>query len=409
MKTGVMDCGMQYGIRRGGSSVAYCALSIKCGARDEGEFHSGIAHFTEHTIFRGTLRKSASVLNSYLERLGGELNAYTTKEEIVLHATVLREDLPKAIGLLLEIASQSTFPEREVETEKGVVLDEIAQYKDSPADDIYDRFEEMYFKGHPLGRSILGASSSVRKITSGELRKFRESKFRPSAMALSVVSDLQDSYVESLLKRRTAEYFPVPDTGAYSKGTAQAPVVNVFNKSVDKRSHEANVVLGGEAPSLYEERERLTAVLLANVLGGPASNSMLNSILREKNGWVYAAECSYNQYEDSGLMTISFGCDKENISKCLAAVDKVLEAMRVKPLSENKLKAAKRQLSGQLAIASANGETQCLSMGKSLLAFGRIASDEESREIILSITAEELRAMTCRIFAKEKVSKLIYL
>lgn len=409
MKTGRMECGMQYGIRRGGSAVAYCALSIKCGTRDEGDFHNGIAHFTEHTIFKGTLRKSASVVNSYLEKLGGELNAYTMKEEIVLHSTVLKEDLPKAVGLLLEIASQSTFPDREVETEKGVVLDEIAQYKDSPADDIYDRFEEMYFKGHPLGRSILGSASSVRKISAAELRKFRESNFLPSAMALSVVSDLEDSHVESLLKRKAAEYFPLHEGDCVSRESAPKPVVNIFDKSVDKRTHEANAVIGGEAPSLYEERERLTAVLLANILGGPASNSMLNSILREKNGWVYAAECSYNQYEDSGLMTISFGCDKENIPKCLAAVDKVLETMRTKPLSESKLKAAKRQLSAQLAIASANGEAQCLNIGKSLLAFGRIASDEEIRAEIFSITAEELRAMTCRIFAKEKISKLIYL
>lgn len=401
---------MQYGVRRGASSVAYCSLSIKCGTRDEGTFHNGIAHFTEHTIFKGTLRKSASVLNSYLEKLGGELNAYTTKEEIVIHSTVLREDLPKAMRLLLEIASQSTFPEKEVETEKGVVIDEIAQYKDSPADDIYDRFEEMYFKGHPLGRRILGTASSVRKISSKELRKFRETKFLPSAMALSVVSDLPDSYVEALLNKIVPEYFsPAEKDCAQATENVASPIVNIFDKSIDKRTHEANAVIGGEAPGLYEERARLTAVLLANILGGPASNSMLNAVLRERNGWVYGVECSYNQYKDSGLMTISFGCDKENIPNCLAVVDKVLETMRTKPLSGARLKAAKRQLIGQLAIASANGEAQCLNMGKSLLAFGRIQSDEESRAAILSITSEELRAMTCRIFAKEKTSRLIYL
>lgn len=431
MKTGRADCGMQYGVRRAGSAVAYCSLSVKCGTRDEGEFHSGIAHFTEHTIFKGTERKSATVVNSYLEKLGGELNAYTTKEEIVLHATVLKEDLPKAVGLLLEIASQSTFPDKEIETEKGVVIDEIAQYKDSPADDVYDKFEEMYFEGHPLGRSILGTSGSVRKISADELRRFRAEKFVPAKMALAIVSDLPDARAEALVLKLVAKYFPLPEpvegkpvegNGVSTSSTAVAlpepstvpepvegPTVNVFDVTLDKHNHEANAVIGAEAPTLYEEHERLTAVLLANILGGPSSNSMLSAVLRERHGWVYGVECSYTQYSDSGMMAISLGCDKENLPRCLEEVDKILETVRTKPLSEARLKAAKRQMLGQLAIASDNGETQCLSMGKSLLAFGRIASDSESRAAIASITSEEVRAMACRIFTKEKISRLIYL
>ena len=192
MISGKADCGMQYAVRRGGSAVAYCALSIKCGTRDEKGFHNGIAHFVEHTIFKGTTRRSASVINGYLDRLGGELNAFTTKEEIVLHATVLKEDLGKAADLLLELATCATFPEHEIETEKGVVIDEINSYKDTPSEDIYDRFEEMLFSGHPLSGKISGTAGSVRKITHDELMRFVKDRFVPEKMAFTVVADIDE-------------------------------------------------------------------------------------------------------------------------------------------------------------------------------------------------------------------------
>jgi predicted Zn-dependent peptidase len=172
MISGKADCGLNYAVRQSGSSVGYCALSIKCGTRDEEGYHSGIAHFVEHTIFKGTDKRSASVINSYLDRLGGELNAFTTKEEIVFHATVLKEDLPKAASLLFELATCPTFPEHEINTEKGVVIDEIHSYKDSPSEDIFDKFEEMLFEGHPLSGPILGTTASVKKITRDELLRF---------------------------------------------------------------------------------------------------------------------------------------------------------------------------------------------------------------------------------------------
>ncbi len=193
MISGKADCGMQYAVKRSNSSVGYCALSIKCGTRDEEGFHNGTAHFIEHTIFKGTERRSASVINGYLDRLGGELNAYTTKEEIVFHATVLKEDLGKAASLLFELATEPTFPEHEIQTEKGVVIDEINSYKDTPSEDIYDRFEEMLFKGHPLGGNILGTAASVRKMTRDELLRFVREKFRPEKMAFTVVADIEES------------------------------------------------------------------------------------------------------------------------------------------------------------------------------------------------------------------------
>lgn len=416
MISGKADCGMQYAVKRSNSSVGYCALSIKCGTRDEEGFYNGTAHFIEHTIFKGTERRSASVINGYLDRLGGELNAYTTKEEIVFHATVLKEDLGKAASLLFELATEPTFPEHEIQTEKGVVIDEINSYKDTPSEDIYDRFEEMLFKGHPLGGNILGTAASVRKMTRDELLRFVREKFRPEKMAFTVVADIEESKMEKAAVRLAEKYFGKNGSGKREEsgsgkacGTYMAPAAEPFDKTVNKRSHQANCVIGGLAPSLYQERERLAAVLLCNILGGPASNSMLNSVLREKNGWVYGVECSYTQYADTGIAAICLGCDRDNLDKCLKAIGKVLDKLRSGTLSERKLKAAKKQLLGQLAISSDNGETQCLSMGKGLLSYGKITGPQQTLRMVEAITAEDVREMACEIFSPDKLSRLIYL
>ena len=409
MISGKADCGLQYAVKRAGSSVGYCALSIKCGTRDEAGFHSGIAHFTEHTMFKGTEHKSAKVINGYLDRLGGELNAYTTKEEIVLHATVLKEDLAKAAGLLLELATQATFPAKEIETEKGVVIDEIQSYKDSPADDVYDRFEEGLFAGHPLGTPILGTPASVKKITSEELKAFVKAHFTPDRMAFTAVADIDEERMKKGVLKLAGRFFAgfQPATTA-DAGPVPVPA-NRFDRTVEKRNHEVNAVIGGTAPSLYEEKERIGTVLLANILGGPASNSILNDLLREKNGWVYGVECGYTQYRDTGILAISLGCDRENLDKCFTAIDKAIEDLRSNPLSDRRLKAAKKQLLGQLAISSESGESQCLSMGKSLLAFGRIAGTQENKAAVEAVTAGDLQNLACRIFSKDNLSRLTFL
>ena len=196
MRSGVSPTRLRYAVRQSGRAVAYCALTIGCGTRDEGAYPAGIAHFVEHTLFRGTAHKSAAVMNGYLDRLGGELNAYTTKEEIVLHATVLKEDWRKAARLLFELATEATFPDKEVETERGVVLDEISSYKDNPAEDIYDCFEGLLFEGHPLQTPILGTAASVRKITPEMLRRFVAEHFTPEKMVLTVVADSPEEQLE---------------------------------------------------------------------------------------------------------------------------------------------------------------------------------------------------------------------
>jgi len=415
MLSGRTSCGLQYAVRKSTSAVGYCALSIKCGTRDEAGYHSGIAHFVEHTIFKGTSRRSASVINGYLDRLGGELNAFTTKEEIVFHATVLKEDLGKASSLLFELVTDAVFPEHEVAVEKGVVADEIQSYKDTPCEDIFDRFEELLFEGHPLSGNILGSRASVRRITRDELLRFVREKFQPSRMAFTVVADIDEKKMEKDVLKLADKYFPdvlsVSETTSGSTPDRQAAVVcnSPFDKTFSKRNHQANCVIGGAAPSLYQEKERIATVLLCNILGGPANNSILNSVLREKNGWVYSVECGYTQFSDTGMVTISLGCDKANLDKCIAAIYREIAKLQTELLSERRLKAAKKQLLGQLAISGDNGETQCLSMGKGLLAYGKVASGSDNRSLVEAVTAEQIRDMALSVFDFDKLSKLVYI
>ena len=412
MTTGTSPQGLKYAVRRSGRAVAYCALSIGSGTRDEKGFPAGIAHFVEHNLFRGTRRKSAAVINGYLDKLGGELNAYTTKEEIVLHATVLKEDWKKAAGLLFELATEATFPEKEIETERGVVLDEIISYKDNPAEDVYDRFETLLFEGSPLETPILGTAASVRKITPEMLRQFVAESFVPSRMAFTVVADIDETVLEKdLLKMVSGIHaFPLAKKGADAREKACIPsTIDPFHQVIDKRHHEVNAVIGCRAPSLYEMPDRLVCAMLANILGGPASNSLLNKELREKRGWVYGIECSYTQYADTGILAITFGCDRPNLDACQKAIDKILTRLRELPFTDRQLNAYRKQLPGQLAISADAGEALCLSMGKSMLSWGTIMSPEETRTAISAITPADLQKMAARLFAPDSLCSLVYL
>ena len=416
MLTGKTQYGLQYAVKRSNSAACYCALSIKCGTRDEHDYHDGIAHFVEHTLFKGTSRRKASAINGYLDKLGGELNAFTTKEEIVLHATVLKEDFNKAASLLFELAACPSFPEHEVEIEKGVILDEIQSYKDTPSEDIYDKFEEMLFEGHPLSSNILGTRASVKKISREELMNFVREKFMACKMAFTVVADIDEKKMEKAILKLADKHLIQEDCNTCSCtsfpfpcGDYKTPQATPFDKTMNKRNHQANCIIGGLAPSLYQEKERIATVLLCNILGGPANNSILNSILREKNGWVYSVECGYTQFSDTGMVTISLGCDKSNVDKCINAIYKEIARLQEQPLSESRLKAAKKQLLGQMAISGDNGETQCLSMGKALLAYGKINSGKENRALIEAITSEEIRQAARDVFNTSRLSKLLYI
>lgn len=419
MRCGRTESGLRYGVLRSGTAVGYCALTVGAGTRDEGSFPAGIAHFTEHTVFKGTQHKMASRINSCLETLGGELNAFTTKEETVFHATVLKEDLRKAASLLLELATQATFPPAAVETERGVVIDEIASSKDMPADDVYDRFEESLFKGHALGRSILGTAARVRKITPELLHDYYRSRFLPGKMALTLVADIDEARLEEMVRKLSAKFFPgVGGGGALQRQMGPLPSATTeyfapealrFERTVDKRNHEVNAVIGGIAPGLYDGPKRIETVLLCNMLGGPASNSALNALLRERYGWVYAVECTYTQYADSGIAAISFGCERPHLEKCLGKIDEVLRKYRETLVSEAKLKAAKKQLLGQLFISATSGEAQALSMGKSLVVFGGVDSQERMRQQVEAVTAEGIRERAREVFAPDRLSRLVFL
>lgn len=416
MITGITPEGIRYAVRRAGAAVGYCALTIGCGTRDEGSFPSGIAHFTEHAIFKGTAHRSARSINSCLELLGGELNAFTTKEETVIHATVLKEDLSRALKLLVELATEPSFPEDEIEIEKGVVVEEIQSYKDSPADDVYDCFEELFFKGHPLSGPILGTEESVQGITVQQLKDYTAGGFTPDRMVLSMVADLPEDRMVAMLHRASARLQPV--VGSVSFTTTAPSDISLatgwserggFDEVVKKDNHEANAVFGGYAPSLADGRPRLVAGLLSNILAGPASNSVLGSVLRERNGWVYGVEASYTPYKETGIMAISLGCDPSNLSKVTRAVRRELSRMCEAPMAPRTFAAAKKQLLGQMAVSTANGESQCLGLGKSMLAFGRVLEDQVVRQEILSITAEEVRAAAEAIFAPGKYSSLVFI
>jgi predicted Zn-dependent peptidase len=237
-------------------------------------------------------------------------------------------------------------------------------------------------------------------------------------MAFTVVADIDEKKMEKDILKLVAKHFEGTDTVMPCTadcrpehrpcGHFSLPAAERFDKTLNKRNHQANCIIGAHAPSLYQERERLATVLLCNILGGPATNSILNSVLREKNGWVYGVECGYTQFSDTGLVTISLGCDKNNLDKCLNAIDKEIAKLQNEPMSERKLKAAKKQLLGQLAISSDNGETQCLSMGKGLLAYGKVSTGKENRSMVEGITAEDVREMACKIFDKDKLSRLVY-
>lgn len=399
--------GLSYVIKRSAGKAACCSISVKCGTRAEAELPEGIAHFLEHCLFKGTMHKSSTSINSILDKLGGELNAYTTKEEIVLHSTTLKDDIKKAVELLLEIANEATFPEEEIEIEKGVVIDEIISYKDSPSEDIFDHFESLFFEGHPLGRLTLGTVDSVKNIKREDLLTFYHRYFKASSMVLSIVADEKEEKLEKMLLAASKKFLEKSEENQdFEK--QYPPMGRHFSIREDKGNHEVNLILGSMAPSLYDQEQRLATVLLCNILGGPASNSLLNAQLREKHGWVYASECNYNQYSDAGLVCISIGCEKDNLNNCLKSISKILERLKSKTLSPKFLKAAKKQLLGQLAISSDSKETQCLAMGKNILAYGKLISDEESMAMLERVSGEDIRALAQRLWDENNISQLIY-
>lgn len=416
------------------SPVTYCSLSVKAGTRDEDPKYNGLAHLTEHMLFKGTEKRSSRSINNLLEKEGGELNAYTTKEEIVLCSTVLIEDLPKAIDLLAELAFTSIFPKKELEKELDIVYDEIISYKDSPAESIYDHFETLLFKGHPLEKAILGEKKTLRKIDSNILKEFLHKNFRPENMVFSIAGNIEEKKLARLIEKSMEKYChtqvkavlcieenkesrPYGDKASVEtaevantveKQLESLSIGQKFSLALQKRNHQAHCIIGCSAYSFYDGWKRIALALITNILGGPASGSWLNMNLREKHGLVYNIEATYTPYSDTGIFSIYFGCDKSLIDKCRELVYKELEKISEIPLTESQMRNAKKQFLGQLFISQDNSEAQCLAMGKSLLVYNRIYPFEHSRKQIEEITPQQLMEVAKEVLHKGRLSELIY-
>lgn len=408
---------LKFSHKESNSPVAYCALTVKSGTRDEDPKYNGLAHFTEHMLFKGTLKRKSGSINACLEKVGGELNAYTTKEETVLHSTVLAEDISKAIDLLFELAFTSTFPQKELEKERDVVLDEIVSYKDMPGESIYEHFEQLLFEGSPLNMQILGEKKTLSRIDTQVFLDYIKANFRPDNMALTVVCNMQKSKIEAIARKALAKYcggdveLEYIEEGALASNVkhqeASLKEGKKFDVSVHKKSHQAHCMIGTTAFSCYSKK-RIVLAILTNILGGPASGALLNNSLREKHGLVYNVEAVYTPYADNGIFSIYYGCDKEDVERCKALIKAEIDKLVSTPLKESVLKAAKKQLIGQMSIAQDNNESQCLSMGKSLVVYGKISDFEQMKASIEAVSAQQLQEVAKEVISWDRMSFLVY-
>ena len=383
------------------SNVAHCALVVNAGSRDERRSEYGIAHFTEHALFKGTRRRRAYQVNCRLENLGGELNAYTTKEDTTLHATTLRSDFSKAVELIADIAFHSTFPERELAKEREVIVDEINTYKDSPADLIYDTFEDLLFEGSELGHNILGTKSALMRHDGDAIRRFTARTHTTDRMVFFVDRQLFGQNGRSdcnPLFRATVNH----DTCFRTNRPRGLPT---FRKSVTKHTHQTHCIIGGRAYGI-DCPKRLPLALLVNMLGGPSANSLLNIEIREKHGLSYNIEATYTPYGDSGLAAIYFSSEHANEAQCIELIEKELHRLRTVPFTGRQLSMAKKQFIAQLAISSESNESYMLSAGKSLLTHGEVDTMEQVYAKIEALTAAQLTEAAEEVFTG--MSRLIY-
>nr|MBQ5604143.1 insulinase family protein [Bacteroidales bacterium] len=386
--------------------VCCCGFAIKAGTRDELPHEQGIAHFTEHMLFKGTTHRKAWQILDRMGAVGGEINAYTTKEEIFLYAICLKKDYGRALELMCDMLFHSTFPQHEIESEREVVLDEINVYEDSPAELIYDDFEKLLYPGQTFGYNILGDVDCLRAMKTADFQHFMQRCFTTDRIVFFSMSSMPEKQQLRLLDKYLKE---IPDTSAASvlSEREQVKMQVAVRESINRQTHQAHVLYGNAAYHLYSE-QRLPLFFLNNILGGPGMNSLLNNALREKRGLVYTVESVVNAYSDSGLFSIYFGCDHKDVQRCLSIVDKELKRLREMPLTEARLRAAKKQLQGQLAIASENKESQALSMGKSLLYFDYFESVEKVLNQIEALSAKQLQEVAKEVFHPDTMSLLVY-
>lgn len=386
------------------TDVIYCGYAINAGTRDEKNNEQGIAHFVEHLLFKGTTHRRAWHILNRMENVGGDLNAYTNKEETVVYSAFLKQHFMRAAELLTDIVFHSTFPENQIEKEVEVIIDEIQSYEDSPAELIFDDFEELIFPDHALGRNILGKPELLRGFGTEDALRFTRSRYKTGNMVFFVLGNIPFRKVTDTIEKLTRDI----TTHTLPVGERTSPLAYVpRNLTLHRDTHQSHVMIGTRAYDAHNNR-RTGLYLLNNILGGPGMNSRLNVALREKNALVYNVESNLTSYTDTGVFSIYFGCDQEDRDHCIELTRKELKKLRDNLMKDSQLSAAKKQIIGQLGVASDNFENCALDMGKCFLHYNRYEEKEEVYKRIESITSKELLEIANEIFSEEQLSTLIY-
>ena len=385
------------------SKVAYCGFAVDAGTSDEAENEQGMAHFVEHLIFKGTRKRKAWHILNRMENVGGDLNAYTNKEETVIYSAFLTEHFGRALELLADIVFHSTFPQNEIEKETEVIIDEIQSYEDTPSELIFDDFEDMIFRNHPLGRNILGRPDLLKKFRSEDAMAFTSRFYQPSNMVFFVLGDFNFQKIVRQVEKLLVD---LPLVTVENQRTIP-PLYVPEQLVVHKETHQAHVMIGSRGYNAYDDK-RTALYLLNNILGGPGMNSRLNVSLRERRGLVYTVESNLTSYTDTGAFCIYFGTDPEDVDTCLKLTYKELKRMRDVKMTSSQLMAAKKQLIGQIGVASDNNENNALGMAKTFLHYNKYESSESVFRRIEALTAEGLLEVANEMFAEEYLSTLIY-
>lgn len=367
------------------SRVAYCGLAINAGSRDDVPGKAGLAHFVEHTIFKGTKRRRSWHILNRMEHVGGELNAYTTKEGTAIYSVFPCEHFERAIELIADLVANSQFPENELAKEREVVLEEIDSYRDTPMEAAYDDFEDLLFAGSPMGHNILGNEQELANICASDCRHYLDTQYVPENMVFFALGDIKSDRLF-----RIAEKYLGVLNHSLERTVRTTPIeVPTFNKVINIDSHQAHTIMGRQVFSMYDNRKYAMS-LLNNIIGGPGMNSLLNVAIREKRGYVYTVESSLSLLSDCGIFQIYFGSDERHIAPSLKIIHRIIEDLATSPLSEKTLQAAKRQYLGQMLVSSENKEATALSLGKNFLYHNSIMTDGELAERINAITAQDL-------------------
>ena len=410
MQTFTLPCGLRIVCAPGQTDVVYLGIAVDAGTRHELPGESGMAHFTEHMSFKGTGRRSARQVLSAMESVGGELNAFTGKEETVYYCTCLGQHVPRAIDLLLDITLNSTYPQEEMNREAEVVIDEIESYQDQPSELIFDEFESLMFPGHPLGRNILGDAETLRTFRTADMQAFTRRLYHPERMVLYVLGNVEPEKVIKQVERAPS---PLPLWGSAFSGESavlwHSPKGGAGRGLVtrQKSTHQAHVVIGAQAFGGSDPRH-LHMYFLSNMLGGPAMSSRLNLALRERSGLVYTVESNCTAYTDTGLWTVYYGCDAKDRARCRRLVAHELDKLVQHPLSQRTLDAARRQLKGQIGISYDNFENVAIGMAKRFLHYDDTLSKQELFERLDAITPEDLLTTAQTVFAPEQLLTLEY-